>query len=76
MVTFQTTEEKLYHHDIGYYTAYGISALRVDNDQAEFITHVSDVFLEKEKAESFVRLCNELHLDLIHFFDVIEDAIS
>lgn len=76
MITFQIKEEKLYHPEIGYYTAYGISALRVFEDREELIEHVSDVFLEKEEAENFVRLCNESPPDMIHFLDVIEDAIS
>lgn len=76
MIMFQAVEENLYQTEIGAYTAFGISALQVNKDSKELIAHVSDVFLEKEKAEDFVRLCNESELDMIHFYDVIEDSLS
>ena len=34
-----------------------------------------DMFAERERAEQLARLCNELELSIIHFPDVVEDAI-
>lgn len=71
MVTYCIQEEKLYHKDLGYYTAFAIKAFQ-NNKLVEF---VSDVFLDKEKANSFVRQCNELQVDLVHLYDVIDDIL-
>ncbi len=71
MFTYQTQEEKIYHPLTGSYTAYGISVIY----KSKLVEYVSNVFLEKEEAEAFVGLCNELELDVIHLHDVIEDMI-
>jgi len=76
MIIYRTKEEMLYHPEIGFYTAFGVAAFRETDGQKKLVEYVSDVFLEKEEAENFVVLCNELGLELIHLCDVIEDAIA
>lgn len=72
MITYYVQEENLYHTEIGFYTSFGILALQND----KLIGHVSDVFEDREKADTFVKLCNESQLDIIHLYDVIDDALS
>ena len=35
-----------------------------------------DIFFELEKAEAFVKLCNDCDLNPIHIFDVIDDVLA
>ena len=52
------------------YIVYGITAL----DKFENVLQtVSDLFFDRQKAEAFIKLCNEEELELIHLQDVIED---
>ncbi len=37
---------------------------------------LTDIFLDKQNAESLVNLCNESKLELCHLLDVIEDALT
>lgn len=52
---------------------YGIEALDNCGNQ---LKSVSDIFLDRKKAEDFINLCNEKKLSLIHLMDIIEDAIT
>lgn len=76
MITYCVEEEKLYHPDIGFYTAFGIAVHHITDDAQKLIEFVSDAFLEKQSAENFVRLCNDLHLDVVHLQDAITDTIA
>lgn len=57
-------------------TVYGVCAYEIKGNEKEKIISISDVFFNREKAENLVGLCNELDLDVIHLFDVIEDAVG
>ena len=48
------------------YATYGIKSENVTFDS---------VFCDKETAETFCRVCNELNLDEMHIKDVIEDFL-
>lgn len=74
MIKYMVIVEDLKSHEFGEYTAYGICAFSEDNKTN--MKSFSDVFLEKEKAENLVNLCNANKLDIIHLRDVIEDMIG
>lgn len=76
MVTYKMMRETLNCAEIGSYTAYGIAAYKLADGEATLIKFISDVFLNENDAESFVKKCNELKLDIIHLCDVIEDFIA
>ena len=50
------------------YTVYGITA--IDNF-GNILKTFEDIFFSKQKAEEFVKLCNEEKLELIHLQDVV-----
>ena len=54
------------------HTVYGIDVL--DNFK-NVIKTVKDIFFNKQKAENFIKLCNEEKLELVHLQDVIEDIL-
>lgn len=55
------------------HTVYGVDALdRFEN----VLESVADIFFDKQKAEEFIKLCNEEKLELIHLQDVIEDVLE
>lgn len=55
------------------YTVYGIDAI---SDAGETFSSFPDVFFDEQKAERFVRLCNEGGLSLLHFANAVEDAVA
>lgn len=76
MIHYRVIEETLYHEDLGQYTAYGISAYSVEDGETKLLAHISDVFLDMQKAEQFASLCNRLALDPIHLPDVVADMLG
>ena len=54
------------------YTVYGITAL---DSFGNMLKTFEDIFFDKNKAEEFVKLCNEEKLQLIHLQDVVEDVL-
>lgn len=74
MVTYKVIEENLQNCEFESYVAYGISVY--SEDKKMILDTISDIFLEKEKAEKLVELCNKNKLDPIHLREVVEDAIS
>lgn len=63
----------LTHADDGQDLAvYGVNVV----DMSEHtIYSVSDIFFNRKKAEAFVDLCNSSDLRLIHFMDIVNDAL-
>ena len=51
---------------------YGINALDIFGS---VLKSVDDIFFDKNKAEEFVKLCNEEKLELNHLQDVVEDVL-
>ena len=76
MIVYQILQETLWNPESGTYTAYAVCAYEVQNETSVLRSYTSDVFLNKEEAETFVTLCNRLHLSLIHLPDAIEDALA
>ena len=56
-----------------YTIMYGIQAI---NPNGEIVKCYSNIFFDKKDADSFVKVCNEGQLSLIHLEDVIEDRLS
>lgn len=71
MFQYLVIEETLFHQDIGTYTSYGIIALSEDRE----ILKISDVSVNKDMVERMAKSYNELQLNPIHLYDVIEDAL-
>lgn len=75
MIEFYTVKESLYREEVGSFTAYGIGVCENNPCKRETLEYIPDVFLDKQKAERFVVMCNRLQLDPLHLLDVVEDAI-
>lgn len=56
------------------YIGFGILITSTTNN--EVITKVEDVTTSKYELDSIVQLCNDLSLDPIHIYDVVEDFLS
>ena len=54
------------------YTVYGITTL---DSFGNVLNTFEDIFFSKQKAEEFVKLCNEEKLELIHLQNVVEDVL-
>lgn len=55
-------------------TTYGIAAYSASEKDAARIV-IRDITTDKQKLETFIRICNQLDLSLIHFNEVIEDFL-
>ena len=71
MYQYLVVEETLFHNDIGTYVSYGIIALTEDKE----IVRISDISTNKTMVESMAKSYNDLQLNPIHLYDVIEDAL-
>lgn len=69
--TYDICKNSLHSDEVGDYTAYDIVIKRDDTP----ILNVSDVFVNREKAENFVFLCNKLGLASVHIYDVLDDIL-
>ena len=65
MVLYLAIKQRLYHADIGSYTAYGLPAV-----------FIPDVTTDRREARHLARLCTVGQLDPNQLCDVVEDAIS
>lgn len=54
------------------HTVYGIEAW----EKGRCLQSVGDIFFDFQKAEEFVRKCNQLELSVIHLMDVIMDILE
>lgn len=55
------------------HTVYGIEAI---DSEGEILSSYPDVFFDRKRAEHLAWLCNDEGLSLIHFPEVIEDALA
>lgn len=69
---YSYTREMRCNEEIGEYAAFAIMAM----NGTVCIRYIAEVFLEEEKARTFVSLCNRLKLDPLHLEDAIYDAIA
>lgn len=71
MYRYNVVKEKLFHRDIGEYTAYGISV----TDGKSVTRTVSDVSVNESFVNELVRKLNEGQAAPEQLTDIIEDAI-
>lgn len=76
MIEFYAAEELLYSEEIGSFTAYGIGACEKNECEKKKLIYISNIFLEKQKAEQLAAMCNRLQLSPLHLRNVVEDAVS
>ena len=69
MADYTIFSDKYCLPEVGEYVSYGVCVYA----DGELVMCVPDVVTERERAESFVSLCNECDLDPVHLMDVIED---
>ena len=70
--TYKLNETTVEDEDGNVYIVYGIDAA---DKAGNIIESFTDIFFERSNAESFVALCNECELSLIHLADVVEDVL-
>ena len=70
---YETVTERLFHPDIGYYTAYGIVARHPQSGRV--LEVIKDVSTSKEEISEFIERLNSGELELIHLYDVTYDFI-
>ena len=56
------------------YTGFGISVVSTASNQILIL--IEDIALSQKELCKLVRLCNELALDPIHIYDVVEDFLN
>lgn len=78
MIAYHVIEETLWNEDFGYYTAFGICAsFREDDGNGSVpVVQISDLFLDRERAEEFAALCNRCKLSIVHLNDVIDNLLA
>ncbi len=70
--TYRLREDAAFDEQGNKISVYGINAF----SQKKIRSSYPDLFIDREKAESFVSLCNRSHLAPTHLPDVIEDLLS
>lgn len=76
MVIYQTVEETCWNPSVGMYRAFGICAYCEEKGEKQIIAHIKDVFFDQTTAQRLVDICNRLKLDVVHLYDVVEDALQ
>lgn len=72
---FTVREDTVLFEEDNTYIAYGIDIWEERENTRYCVKTISDVFLCREKAEKFVKFCNENDISLIHIDDIIEDMV-
>lgn len=72
-ITYRLRTDSVCDEDGILHTVYGIEAFARNKHR---VTYIADIFFDKQKAEDFIGLCNDLKLSLIHLSDVIEDVLE
>ena len=72
LYTYRMREDTIHDEDGKKYTVYGIEAI---NSNGEILESYPDIFFDRQKAESFVNLCNENDVELVYLAYVVEDAL-
>ena len=67
---YELIEKEFDSAECGRYTAYGITYKTEQNSVS-----VNDLTLDKDAAQKFVLLCNQLKLDPAQLFDAAEDFV-
>lgn len=73
MICYKLRSDKLFHEEMGNYIAYGMDIIDYETDS--LIRSIPDISTEKAALERLIRQCNQLHADIIHIDDIIEDFL-
>ena len=76
MIRYMSEKEMHCCPDTGIYTAWGIKAYQVSDNEQTIIAYIPDVFLCKKEADDFAFLCTQLNLAPCHLDDVVDDYLS
>ena len=74
LFTYVARENKQYMKEVGFYVSYDIEVYSADEDMP--VVSLEDVFIDFNKAQEFVLLCNEYQLDPIHLEEFCLDYIQ
>ncbi len=72
MLKYKVISEEFHDSELGDYIGYGIAA---ECDGERLLT-VSDMSCDRGLVADLAERCNELELDPMHLYDVIEDVLS
>ena len=72
LYSYQIKQGIVYDEEMAAHTTWGVLA----SENGTEVLCVPDIFLDRERAESFVEKCNKSQLSPIHLMDVIEDALA
>lgn len=70
--TYRVRQDTIHDEESKTHTVYGIEAI---GDGGEMLSSFPDVFFDRGRAERFADRCNSEGLSLIHFMNVLEDAL-
>lgn len=57
-------------------TCYGIAAAVANDGCVQLMKSYDDLSDDIEPIRQFVEACNELHVEIVHFADVVEDFLA
>ena len=66
---YKYAEERYFNENVGEYVGYAIIAYDEDGS----IIHIPDVFSDESEAKRYVDMFNELQLETIDIYNVLED---
>lgn len=72
-ITYRLRTDKVFDEEGVLHIVYGIEAFSKSRHK---VASIADIFLDKQKAADFIKLCNDHKLSLIHLPDVIEDMLE
>ena len=70
--TYKTLQQTFQHEEVGEYIGYGLQALDADG---KVLHRAEDLSTDEELVRQWARLLNEEQLELVHFFEVVEDLL-
>ena len=59
-----------------HYSGYGIEAWTDSDTEPQLLQRIPDLFLDRNRGEQFVELCNSEEVELIHLLEVIDNILS
>lgn len=71
MIEYKYQKEVFSNEELGEYVGYSVIIL----SDGKCIEYIPDVFLEEGEARKYILLFNELELDPVHIYDVLDDIL-
>ncbi len=73
MIRYKLRQDIIDYPDEGTFKAYGIDI--TDTDTNTVVKSIPDICFDRPKLEKLIKDCNELDVELIHIYDIIEDFL-